>query len=94
MRNLAVMKIRKGYNMKYYAFSFRGFANEAVLVKFDDQKVFDQIEEEFYDRYPSAKVWNIKAKDLTKKEREQAFMNHWGFDANEYNLLMAYERGM
>jgi N12 class adenine-specific DNA methylase len=78
--------------MKYYEFSFRGFANETVLVKFDNQQIFSQIEEEFYDRYPNAKVWNVKAKDLTKKQREQAFINHWGFDANDYNLQIAHER--
>jgi hypothetical protein len=67
---------------KYYQFSYRGFANEYILVKFDNKETFDKVSQEFYDIYPNAKIWNIRYKNLTQKEREQARYNDWQFDGN------------
>jgi hypothetical protein len=60
---------------KYYQFSHRGFASECVLVKFDNKETFDKVSQEFYDIYENGRIWNVKYKDLTQKEREQARYN-------------------
>lgn len=76
--------------MKYYKFSQRGFSNEYTLVGCSNEEKAIELKDEFIDEYgANAKVWNVKAKTLSRKDKAFMAVDKYEITTDEWYQMEA-----